>query len=414
MDSVNEVEILNKRRKFIINFAYYTIIVILFCLVLRYAFQPLLPLFIASFLAIVLQKPVNAITNRTKIPKGIASVIMVFVVIGGFAAIVTLIGSRLISELTGFIDYIRLKLMDYNWIEAQVYSIVNALPDFLKSSVLPTVNSTMENLEKAMAADAASGVYKFGISEFDVGSFISSHVPDVINTAKQIPSVMIAILICVITSCFMTAEYDVFAKALRDNLPGGPNNIISTTKRILMTSVWKLLKAYLLIMCCTCAEMIIGLSIFKAMGIFSSNYIVAISVLSAFFDILPILGMGAILWTWAIVSMATGNVPLGIALIVLYFVITIVRQIIEPKLVAGQMSLPPALTISVMYIGLKTFGVVGMFAFTIALYCIRVLDAEGAIHLFKHSDTSPTEPVVEKKNLVEVAKDKDEEAPVEQ
>ena len=395
MNSINEVEILNKRRKFLINFVYYTLIVILFCLFLRYAFQPLLPLFIASFLAIVLQKPVNLITKKTKIPKGIVSVIMVFVVIGVVAAIVALVGSRLITELTGFVDYIRLKLMDYNWIEAQVYSIVEVLPNFIKSSLLPTINTTLENLESAMAADAASGVYKFGISEFDVGSFISNRIPDVINTAKQIPSIMVAIIICVITSCFMTAEYDILAKAIRDNLPGGPNNIISTTKRVLMTSVWKLLKAYLLIMCCTCVEMLIGLSIFKALGIFSSNYIVAIAIFSAVFDILPILGMGAILWPWAIVSMFTGNIPLGIALIILYFVITVIRQIIEPKLVAGQMSLPPALTISVMYIGLKTFGVIGMFAFTIALYCLKVLDSEGVIHLFNHTNDSSFEAVKE-------------------
>ena len=75
----------------------------------------------------------------------------------------------------------------------------------------------------------------------------------------------------------------------------------------------------------------------------------------------------------------------------LYALITVVRQIIEPKFIAGQMSLPPALTLTVMYVGLKTTGVIGMFAFTIALYTLKVLDSEGVIHLFGSDEKEKNE-----------------------
>ena len=393
---------LEKRRSFIINFVYYMILVILFCLALAYAFRPMLPIIIAIFVAILLQKPVNKIVAKTKIPKGLVSAIAVLLVMVSLVAIIFFIGSRLFKELKDFIDFIRLKIEDYAWIESQIYYIVNKLPSYMKDAITPTVNDFLDKLKPAMESDAASGVYKIGFSAIKFPS-VKSIFPGVLNTAMQIPSIFIAVLICVILSCFMTAEYDVFSKAIKKYVPGGENNIFSATKRVLLTSVFKLLKAYFFIMCITFSEMLVGLSLFKLIGIFDSKYIFAISLFAAVFDIMPILGIGGILWTWSIFEFVTGNVAMGVALILLYIFITIVRQIIEPKLVAGQMSLPSSLTLAVMYIGLKMFGVIGMFAFTISLYCLKVLDSEGVIHLFgglnraehetgeEHSDKSSEE-----------------------
>lgn len=373
---------LEKRRSFIINFAYYTILIILFCLALAYAFQPMLPIIIAAFIAIILQKPVNAISKKTKLPKGLISAISVLILIALIVLLMYFIGSRLFNELKDFIDFIRLKIEDYAWIESQIYYIVNKLPSYLKDSITPTVNDFLERLKPAMESDAASGVYKIGFSAIKFPS-IKSIFPGVLNTAMQIPSIFIAVLVCVILSCFMTAEYDLFSNAIKKYVPGGENNIFSAIKRVLLTSVFKLFKAYFFIMCVTFSEMLLGLSLFKLIGIFDSKYIFAISLFAAVFDIMPILGIGGILWSWAIFEFAMGDVAMGVALILLYIFITIVRQIIEPKLVAGQMSLPSSLTLAVMYIGLKMFGVIGMFAFTISLYCLKVLDSEGVIHLFE-------------------------------
>lgn len=388
----NLSETLEKRRSFIINFVYYTILIALFCLVLRYAFTPMLPLIIAAFLAIVLQKPVNKIVAKTKIPKGIVAAITVLLVMAIFGGIVYLLGGRLIAELRSFIDFVRLKIEDYSWIETQVYSVVNALPTFLKDSVTPTVNEFLEKLKPAMESDAASGVYKISFATIDFPNILKNYFSGILDTAKQIPSVLVAMLVCVVGACFMTTEYDIFSNAIRRYAPGGENNLISATKRVLMTSVGKLFKAYFLIMCITFLELLAGLYLFKLIGIFDSNYMVAIALLSAMFDILPIVGIGTILWPWAIFSIVTGNVGLGIGLILLYIFVTVIRQIIEPKFVAGQMHMPAALTLSVMYIGLKTFGVIGMFAFTIALYCIKALDTEGVIHIFGDSDKEESVP----------------------
>ena len=144
-------------------------------------------------------------------------------------------------------------------------------------------------------------------------------------------------------------------------------------------------KAYLLIMLVTFSEMLIGLSILKLLGIFNSSYIVIISVVTAIVDIIPVLGTGTILIPWTVIALILGNYPMAIGVGAMYAIITVIRQIVETKLVAGQLGLPPFVTISAMYIGLKTMGVLGVFIAPIIIIMVKLLNDEGIIHLWKTS-----------------------------
>ena len=72
-------------------------------------------------------------------------------------------------------------------------------------------------------------------------------------------------------------------------------------------------------------------------------------------------------------------------------VILVIRQILEPRLVAGQVGLPPIVTIIAMYIGTKTIGVLGFFILPFVVILIKELNDHGIIHLFKSAggDAAP-------------------------
>jgi predicted PurR-regulated permease PerM len=82
---------------------------------------------------------------------------------------------------------------------------------------------------------------------------------------------------------------------------------------------------------------------------------------------------------------------MGIGLLVLYVTVTVIRQIVEPKLVAGQLGLPPFVTLIAMYLGLKIFGVLGVFILPIIAIMIKLLNDESIIELWK----SPTRVMAE-------------------
>ena len=78
-----------------------------------------------------------------------------------------------------------------------------------------------------------------------------------------------------------------------------------------------------------------------------------------------------------------GNYMLGIGLLILYIVILIIRNIIEPRIIGQQVGLPPIVTLIAMYAGLKIFGVFGMMMFPVATIILVKLQESGIIHIWK-------------------------------
>ena len=150
-----------------------------------------------------------------------------------------------------------------------------------------------------------------------------------------------------------------------------------------VNSLKKMIRAYCLIILITTFELTVGFYILKFIGVFDSPYIIFIAVAIAFIDIIPVLGTGTVLLPWAVISFITGNIGMGIGLLVMYVVILVIRQIIEPKLVAGQVGLPPIATIIAMYVGSKTLGVLGFFILPFIVILIKVYNDAGLIHVFK-------------------------------
>ncbi|MEG0978544.1 MAG: sporulation integral membrane protein YtvI [Oscillospiraceae bacterium] len=385
------MSLVDKRKKFIINLLYFASIIGLFYLFIKYAFWPLFPLIFAFFLAVCLQKPVDKITNKFKIKKGIVSLIAVLLVMFIIATTIALLGNKIVKEFQDFINYVSIRLQDFDWIERTIRSTVEILPGFMEDAVSGTVDEFLSNLQTSMQ-DGATGSSALSFGSFKLSSLIFPSISGVWNTAKQIPSVLIGVIVSIISCYFMTSDYERVTKSIKLLLPKEKRFLFSRTKTILFSSLGKLAKAYGIIILITFSEVLLGLSIMSIVGVYDSSYVFVIAVITALVDVLPIFGTGTILMPWALYELLTKNTGLGIGLIVLYVVITIIRQIVEPKLVASQLDLPPVATICAMYVGLQMFGVIGMFLMPITLFCVKVLYDEGVFA--SYSEDKPT-PVVD-------------------
>ena len=380
------------RRKFIINIAYFALIVAIVLLAFRYAMGVCFPIIFAFFVATVLQKPKKFILRKTPLKKGLASTLCVIALLFIAVLVVSLIGVRAINEIRGFIDYIALQLQNVDefidTLEASILSLTGNLPEFVSEGLNETVNTFFAQLRQALAGD--SNTLAQDLTGSLSGSFslswITTPLSGVITTAKQVPSVLIAIVVTIVTCCFMTADYEMITDFVLCQFPEEKRKDYIRAKALLKSSLGKMGKAYLSIMFITFLEVSLGLTALKLMGVFRSNYIVIIAIVTSIVDIIPILGTGTILLPWLAYSFIVGNYGMGIGLLVMYIVISVIRQIIEPKFVAGQLGLPPFLTITALYLGLKIFGVLGMIIMPLIIVMLKLLNDEGIIHLWK----SPT------------------------
>ena len=89
---------------------------------------------------------------------------------------------------------------------------------------------------------------------------------------------------------------------------------------------------------------------------------------------------------WTIINFMEGNTNLGIGLLILYVVVTVVRNIVEPKVVGDQVGLHPIVTLFAMFIGTSLFGFAGLLSFPITLAILKGLHDSGKIVLYKEGN----------------------------
>ena len=384
-----------RRKGVLINVAYFALIIGAFYLFMRFAFWPLFPFIFAFFAAMLLQKPVRLLTKRTPIKKGLAAFLLTMFCALFLIGIIALAGTKIVTEVKGLIESAMSafdNLPDFILTaERWLISLVEKLPTALETPITGWIKDLAENLLAAAQQNpsqpSGSLLSHFGL---DLSS-LKTPLSGVISTASKVPSVLIAIAITFIATVFIASDYDRIVNFIKRQLPSQRRETLSKTKDLTITTISKMLKAYCLIICITCTELFIGLSALKLLGIYNGGYVFTIALVTAIVDILPILGSGTILIPWGIASLLTDKTGLGIGILVIYAIITVLRQYIEPKLVAGQLGLPPIATLMGMYIGLKLFGVLGMFILPFMITILKVLNDDGVIHLWHSASTANTE-----------------------
>lgn len=394
-----------RKRKWIINVAFYAMLLILGFLFYKYAFGVCFPIMFAFVVAVLLQRPKNFIVNKTPIKKGFASTICVFALMLIAAAIVVLIGVRAAEEVRGFIDYVTIQFSNLdtivNTIENALMSFVGKLPEFISETATESLAAIFTQIREFIAGTATELPEQLtgSLSGFDF-SWLSAPITGVLSTATRIPSIIISIVVTIVLACFMTADYDLITRFVYCQFPKEKRKDLTRAKQLLKMNLGKMAKAYALIMLVTFTEVFIGLTILKMIGLFNSSYIAVIAVVTAIVDVIPVLGTGTIVLPWAAYSFITGNIGMGIGLLVLYAVVTVIRQIVEPKLVSNQLGLPPFVTLIAMYLGLKIIGVLGVFILPIIAIMLKLLNDEGIIDLWK----SPTKTML-RESLEETKED---------
>lgn len=370
---------IEKKKNFIINIFYTAIVILLFYAFFKYAFGLFLPFIVAVFVAMILQKPINFVCKKTKIKKGFVSVFFVIIcsllILSAISLIIIWIG----TEVKGFVQYLIMKLDDIpafiNDVENFVRHSLAFLPDKAET---PIVSFITDKLQGFLAPSDSSQNTSAG---FDL-SMLSTPLSGVWNTAKQIPTTLVSIVIAVVACCFMSTDFLTVKRVFLSFFKKETREKVVRTKRLLFPALAKMAKAYALIITITFSELSLGLFILKLLGIYDGGFIFIIAGIIALIDIVPVLGTGTVLVPWALVSLLTGNIPLAIGITIMYVCITVIRQIIEPKLVAAQLGIPAFATIIAMYIGSRIFGFIGLFLLPITIVMVKMLNDEGIIHVF--------------------------------
>ncbi|MBR1762622.1 MAG: sporulation integral membrane protein YtvI [Eubacterium sp.] len=370
-----------KRRDFLINLLFFAAIIALIYVFFKYLFWVTAPFLLTFFLAVLLQKPIRKIDKKTN-KKGHTFFSILFVFLTTLVVLIPLILiiSEIIAKLSDFVKYFTEQLNDLPTFLSTLENDILSIAKFLPDSIYKSFSDAVTNVFDSLLDNSTSSV---GVSLSSIRGTLTSGLSGVYGVVKNIPSILIGIVIGIIAWIFFTKDYNRIVHFIQMQLPEGKKNILYEAKQVFSKTILKMARAYGLIMLITFFELFLGFSLLSLLGIMKNGYYILIAALIAIFDILPVAGSGGILVPWALVSLVMGNYKQAIGLVIIYVVITIIRQYIEPKIVGDTLGVHPLVTLMGLYFGLKLFGFMGMFIVPLSVMTLKAFNDTGRIQLWK-------------------------------
>jgi sporulation integral membrane protein YtvI len=342
--------------QFLIQFAYGAVILGLVFLGFKYVLPLLMPFLLAYLFSLLLHKPADYLSKRLKIGRRLVAAVLVTLFYLLLAVLALLVGSELFT-------FARDAVSRFNTV---IIPSVEALTEWASRwtrRLDPNVISVLEGMENSVLLSLRSKVAE-----------ISTRV--VTGIMSGVPSGFLNVLFMVIATYFISLDFGLLRWAVARRIKAETYEKIIAGAAYLNTTLGRLARSYLLIMCITFVEQAIGLTI---LGV---DYSILIAMAIAVFDIFPVVGSGTIMLPWAVSSLVTGDMKRGVGLLVMYVIITIVRQSIEPRIVGDHVGLHPLLTLMCMFVGFRVFGGVGMLGLPILVAVLNGLENDGVITLF--------------------------------
>lgn len=355
---------IEKYSKFLITFAYYAVIAAIAYVAVRYALPLLAPFVIGAVIAYLLRFPIRFFNRKLKLPYKGAALLTVLLFYGIIGTALALAGVKAVGWLAG---------------------IFNLLPTMYTTHALPffeEVTLNLENIFRDLDPDVMASLEDVGRQLLEgAGTFISTlsgtAVGALSGAAISLPGLFLDLVLMIITTFFLAIDYEAVKSFTLRQLDDNTKMLLWEIKDYVGGTLWVCLRSYLIIMALTFAELAVGLSVIRV------NHAVLVALLISIFDVLPVLGTGGIMIPWMVLAAIQGDFRMSLSLLIIYVVITIIRNIVEPKIVGGQLGLHPIVTLSSMFVGVQLFGVIGLFGFPIGLSLLRHLNDHGVIKVLK-------------------------------
>ncbi len=327
----------------------FTLIAIYIVFKLSIFYVPFLIAFIISLLIEPLIRKVMKITNLTRKVSAIITLIIVFsIVIGllawGIAGAITE-SSNILNNLNENMQNITKKILNL----LVNFKLDNVqIPEELKAILQATFDNVM-----------GEGT-----------NFIQNFLTKVIDTVKHIPQILIYIGITILATYFVCTDKMYILDQMEHHLPRNWVTKVGYKARKVISSLGDYLKAESILILISFIIVLVGLFVFEWIGM-NIKYPLMMALAIGFVDALPILGSGTVMLPWAVISASYGDIQLAVALIILYIIVIVVRQLIEPRIVSSHIGIHPIFTLIAMYTGFKLIGVIGMFIGPIVLIILK-------------------------------------------
>ena len=349
-----------KQRAFLVRTAYWAVWAVLLWLGVRYLLRWLLPFLLALALAAAVEPVIAWCRRRMGLKRGFTAAVVTIAVTGAILALAAVIVWQLIRQAAELLGQLPGLLAG---LPGMTEDLQQRLEDFC-AACPQGLRSWLEEVPALLGTLAA------GVAQRASGACITAAL------AAALPGVFLFCGTTALAVFFTAGSYPRVMAFFRRQL-GHRLDRARGVKANLLSTLGKWCRAQAILLGVTFCQLLAG---FLLMG---QRYALLLAAVTALVDALPVFGTGTVLLPWAAVCLLAGQAPRAVALAALYAVISAVRSLLEPKVMAAQAGLPPLAALAAMYAGFRALGVAGMILLPMALLFVKQLHDEGYVGLWK-------------------------------
>lgn len=343
------------------------LMVIIICFLLFYYIFPavaviiskivpvMIPFALAALLAALIDPVVNFLEERGRVSRTVAVLSTLLVLLGLTSISLFFLISNLILEVEGLVASLPAQARALGPVLQSLLARAEAF--YFSGTLPPDIWNSVQNLLNT-GIDSLRGI-------------LTSIVQWLIAFLSSLPELFILVIITLVATFFFSRDKEVILTTLRRFLPGIWAERVERTGTFLGKAIIGVLRAETVLISLQITQTVIGLLILQV------DYALTLAFLIGLADVLPIVGPGTIYIPWAIWEFIRGRYGLGIALLVLYSFIILLRQLLQPKLVAINLGLHPLTTLIALYAGLKLLGIAGLIVGPLMVVVFKAFLAAG-------------------------------------
>ena len=311
-----------------------------------------MPFLIAFIISLMIEPAIRFLMRKMKLTRKLSSIIIFIIVsviiIGSLIwGIVSLISeaSNLLKDLNGYVEKAYILFQNFT----------NKF-DFDKIHLPNEINTIIQNSTGGLLNTASN--------------WIRNALTGLLNVVTSIPTIAIYFVVTIMALYLICVDKVYILDQIEHHFPKRWVFKVGTHIRDLTKTLGGYLKAEATLILVSFIISLVGLYILK-FAKFNIEFPLLMALFIGFVDALPILGSGTVMVPWAIISALNGDLKLGIAIVILFIIMSVIRQFLEPKLVSKHIGTHPIFTLIAMYTGFKFIGVIGMLVGPIILIVIK-------------------------------------------
>lgn len=343
---------------------------ILMCIVLIcvscYLLLPLVyPFLIAWILAYTMRPFVALMQTKARFPRWLAVTVALFVYIGSVILILSAAITRMVKELILLTESLNIHTEEWKsyfieWTQSpSIQNIINEISDFIQNN--PNYKSTInQNIDHTTQTISSA-----------VTSVVSGLLNGLLNLLSSLPNLAMILLVIILATFFISNSWERHTRTMAGIISVRYRKTLGDIWRDLQKALFGYFRAQFIMISITALIVLIGLLILQVKSAFT------FAILIGLVDLLPYLGVGTVMIPWLAYTFMTGDLSLALGLSILYAIILIARQVIEPKVLASSVGLDPLPTLVGMFVGLKLFGILGLIIGPVSFVVLTAVNRAG-------------------------------------